>query len=297
MKLSFFSALIILFGFISACGDSLTETSKTRQVVLRLAHHEGSGRNLKNNPNLTLGIGTELIKLVPATVIFQSDPKEINEVLDTTLTDLISNKVSLSIPLDTSVKLFAYRYSEQDPADQIEEDGYKPLSFGESNNFVVEEDTESLTVTLKITANGSPGLTMVSDNETTSDEGGTSILTIVLKTQPNQEVTVPFTTDFSGVNLSASSLMFTPLNWSNIQTLTVTGKNTDSVLTSQKYQLILGKLLSEDDDYFGLDPDDVTIEHQILVKPVLLEITAVPSLSNDNSPDYTFSPSKPGTIQ
>ena len=107
MKLSFFSALIILFGFISACGDSLTETSKTRQVVLRLAHHEGSGRNLKNNPNLTLGIGTELIKLVPATVIFQSDPKDINEVLDTTLTDLISNKVSLSIPLDTSVKLFA----------------------------------------------------------------------------------------------------------------------------------------------------------------------------------------------
>ena len=169
MKLSFILALIILFGFISACGDSLTETSKTRQVVLRLAHHEGSGRNLKNNPNLTLGIGTELIKLVPATVIFQSDPKDINEVLDTTLTDLISNKVSLSIPLDTSVKLFAYRYSEQDPANQIEEDGYKPLSFGESNNFVVEEDTESLTVTLKITANGSPGLTMVSDNETSSD--------------------------------------------------------------------------------------------------------------------------------
>ena len=119
---------------------------------------------------------------------------------------------------------------------------------------MVEEDTESLTVTLKITANGSPGLTMVSDNETTSDEGGISTLTIVLKTQPKQEVTVPFTTDFSGVNLSASSLMFTPLNWSNTQTLTVTGKNTDSVLTSQKYQLILGKLLSEDDDYSGLDP-------------------------------------------
>ena len=297
MKLSFFSALIILFGFISACGDSLTETSKTRQVVLRLVHHEGSGRNLKNNPNLTLGIGTELIKLVPATVIFQSDPKDINEVLDTTLTDLISNKVSLSIPLDTSVKLFAYRYSEQDPANQIEEDGYKPLSFGESNNFVVEEDTESLTITLKITANGTPGLTMVSDNETTSDEGGISTLTIVLKTQPKQEVTVPFTTDFSGVNLSASSLMFTPLNWSNTQTLTITGKNTDSVLTSQKYQLILGKLLSEDDDYFGLDPDDVTIEHQILVKPVLLEISAAPSLSNDNTPDYTFSSSKPGSIQ
>ncbi|MCH2288402.1 MAG: Ig-like domain-containing protein, partial [SAR324 cluster bacterium] len=297
MKLSFFSALIILFGFISACGDSLTETSKTRQVVLRLAHHEGSGRNLKNNPNLTLGIGTELIKLVPATVIFQSDPKDINEVLDTTLTDLISNKVSLSIPLDTSVKLFAYRYSEQDPANQIEEDGYKPLSFGESNNFVVEEDTESLTVTLKITANGTPGLTMVSDNETTSDEGGISTLTIVLKTQPKQEVTVPFTTDFSGVNLSASSLMFTPLNWSNTQTLTITGKNTDSVLTSQKYQLILGKLLSEDDDYFGLDPDDVTIEHQILVKPVLLEISAAPSLSNDNTPDYTFSSSESGSIQ
>ena len=138
---------------------------------------------------------------------------------------------------------------------------------------------------------------MISDNETTSDEGGISTLTIVLKTQPKKEVTVPFTTDFSGVNLSASSLMFTPLNWSNTQTLTVTGKNTDSVLTSQKYQLILGKLLSEDDDYFGLDPDDVTIEHQILVKPVLLEISAAPSLSNDNTPDYTFSSSKPGSIQ
>ena len=78
VKLSVLTALSILFGFLSGCGESQTEMSKTRKVVLRLAHHEGSVRNFKSNPNLTQGIGTELIKLFRATEAFQSDHLELN---------------------------------------------------------------------------------------------------------------------------------------------------------------------------------------------------------------------------
>ncbi len=296
VKLSVLTALSILFGFLSGCGESQTEMSKTRKVVLRLAHHEGSVRNFKSNSNLTQGIGTELIKLFRATEAFQSDHLELTEALDTTLTDLATNKVSLNIPLDTSVKLFAYRFSGELTELQLQASGNTPLSFGKSNNFSIKEDTESLTVTLTITANGTQGLMVVSYNGQTSDQGATSRFTIALKTQPKHEVTVPVSSDFSGVILSASNLAFTPLNWSTPQTVTITGINNVSVSVSQNYPLILGTLLSEDGDYSGMDPDDLTFQHKILIKPVLQEISTVLSPSNDRTPSYTFSSSKAGTI-
>ena len=296
MRSIFLIITLIFILLLGGCVDIKDESLEFRQVVLSLSHNDPSRRNFKINDNLTLGIGMELIKLVPESEKFVKDPSDLSMIYDTTLSDLPTNKVSLRIPLRTSVKLFAYRYSENLSEKQIQLTSNVPVSFGESNTFVVKEDTKSLTITLMITPNGIPGLTVEQNDNQTSDKGYTSSVMIALKTHPKEDVTIPIKTDFGGVLLSTTSLVFTPLNWSSSQTVTLKGIDNPSIELSQNYIVKLGNMISEDLDYSKIVPQDLSFGHQILIKPVIKEITSINSLINDTTPTYTFSSTKRGTI-
>ena len=66
----------------------------------------------KINENLLMGIGTEVIYLVPDSVGFDTNYQNLISYEDRALTDTSNNKVSLTLPLDTSLKIYAYRYTE-----------------------------------------------------------------------------------------------------------------------------------------------------------------------------------------
>ena len=71
-------------------------------------YSEGSSRSSsKINESLMMGIGTELVYLVPSSVSFQNSYKNLSQFEARAITDNATNKVTLSVPLDTSLKIYA----------------------------------------------------------------------------------------------------------------------------------------------------------------------------------------------
>ena len=298
MRLIFFINLLILqIIILEGCVDIKDEAPKFRTLTLNLFKNDSNSRNLRTNEDITLGIQRELIKVVQESEIFSTEPSKLTKIYDSSTTNLSTNEVSLSIPLGIPVKLFAYRYQEDFGTIQNKITKNIPVSFGKSNTFIIKEDTKSLTITLVISPNGIPGLIVEKNDNITSDGGGTSSFQISLKTHPSADVTIPINTNFSGVLLSQKNLEFTPLNWSKPQKIYLIGIENSLIKKSQNYNVIIGNIITNDFDYSKIVTNDLIFNHQIVSKPILKEINPISSLINFNSPDYTFSSSKPGTIQ
>ncbi len=110
------------------------------------------------------------------------------------------------------------------------------------------------------TDNDSPGISVSAVSGDTSEAGDTAEFTIVLFTQPEADVT--FTLESSNPlegTVSPEYVIFTPDDWNVAQTVTVTGIDDDVVDGDQEYTIELGVAASDDADYDGLDPDDVTV--------------------------------------
>jgi hypothetical protein len=87
-----------------------------------------------------------------------------------------------------------------------------------------------------------------------------AIFTVKLDTQPTADVTIPISSSNTSLGtVSPASLVFTPTNWNVNQTVTVTGVNNYIVDGNQNYTIILGKAISDDVNYYGLDPADVSV--------------------------------------
>ena len=288
--------MTLLTILLVGCVDIKDEALKYRQVNLSLLKNDPNSRNSKTNNDLTLGIQRELIKVVQESETFSTDPSKLTKIFDSNLTNLSTNKVSLSVPLGIPIKLFAYRYQEDLEAIQNEIVNINPVSFGKSNTFIVKEDTKNLTITLVISPNGNPGLIVEKNDNKTSDRGDTSLFIISLKTYPMADVEIPIETDFDGIMLSQKNLIFTPSNWSIPQTITLTGIDNNSIEIPQMYNVNIGKIISDDSDYSKIDINNLKFEHKILKKPIISEITPIGPLINFNSPNYTFSSTKRGKI-
>mgnify|MGYP000892144115 CR=1 FL=1 len=157
---------------------------------------------------------------------FQNSYKNLSTFEARAITDNTTNKVTLSVPLDTSLKIYAYRFTESFSLANLDTESKTPISRGESTSFMVSETTSSLTIRLTITPIGTPGL-FISDRSSVNITQGESVtFTVNLNTQPKETVTVPVAIDNTSIaSLSLNSLSFTPINWSTTQTVTLTGDN------------------------------------------------------------------------
>ncbi len=107
----------------------------------------------------------------------------------------------------------------------------------------------------------SPGVRVVpTSGLVTTESGGTAQFTVVLLSQPTANVTMPVTTTrpTEGVP-SPSSLTFTPANWNAPQTVTIFGKDDFVADGDQPYRIVIGKAVSADPGYNGIDPPDVSV--------------------------------------
>ena len=71
--------------------------------------------------------------------------------------DIETNRVILNLPLDTPLKIYAYRFEDTFSLVDIDSSERTPLSFG-TGSFIITSSTSSITVSLAITPNGEPGI-------------------------------------------------------------------------------------------------------------------------------------------
>jgi hypothetical protein len=111
-------------------------------------------------------------------------------------------------------------------------------------------------ITCTIT-NNDIGVNITPTSGLLTDESGflTDTFEVVLDAEPTAEVTLPLSSSdpFEGT-IDQSSLIFTPLNWFQPQTVTVTGVDDFIADGPQPYTIVTGPISSDDLDYAGLDP-------------------------------------------
>ncbi len=95
---------------------------------------------------------------------------------------------------------------------------------------------------------------------TTTENGGVTVITVKLSSQPTGDVTIPFaSSDISEGTISATSLTFTAANWNVEQSITVKGEDDAVADGNQLYYLVSGEVTSTDPNYAGLNPANATI--------------------------------------
>lgn len=83
---------------------------------------------------------------------------------------------------------------------------------------------------------------------------------VQLATQPASDVTIPVvSSDTSEGTVDKASLTFTNADWNSPQTVTVTGVGDTIADGDIAYSIELGVAVSADDNYSGLNPDDVPV--------------------------------------
>ena len=93
----------------------------------------------------------------------------------------------------------------------------------------------------------------------TTEAGGQATFTVRLTSAPTAEVTIPVSSSNPDEGeVTPTSLTFTDTNWDTDQVVTVTGVDDSVADGDQDYSIILGPAISDDGDYNGLDPADVT---------------------------------------
>ena len=102
------------------------------------------------------------------------------------------------------------------------------------------------------------GISIGALSSTTTNEGGaTATFTVVLDSEPTNNVVIPVSSsDTSEGAVSSTSLSFTPTNWGTVQTVTVTGVNDDLYDGDVAYTVVIGPAVSDDTDYNGNNPGD-----------------------------------------
>jgi hypothetical protein len=107
----------------------------------------------------------------------------------------------------------------------------------------------------------SPGITVSpTSGLTTNDAGGTTSFSVVLTSQPTANVIIPVASSNPSVgDPSVTLLTFTPANWNNPQTVTVTGVVSAVASANTGYAIQFGPTVSADAQCQALVPSAVNI--------------------------------------
>ncbi|MFN0074041.1 MAG: M4 family metallopeptidase [Chloroflexota bacterium] len=97
---------------------------------------------------------------------------------------------------------------------------------------------------------------------TTSEAGGTAVFTVRLNTVPTGNVTIGLSSsDSSEGSVGPTSLLFTPLNALQDQTVTVRGVDDAVVDGNVAYSIVTAPATSTDADYSGLDAPNISVSN------------------------------------
>ncbi|MEG4069895.1 DUF4347 domain-containing protein [Microcoleus sp. Pol11C2] len=130
------------------------------------------------------------------------------------------------------------------------------------------------TATTTITNDDTAGFTVSPKAISTTEAGGKADFTVKLDSQPTANVTIGLRSDnVAEGTVSTDSLTFTPANYNEPQTITISGVDDLVADGPQPYKIVTAAAVSTDPNYNNLDPDDVTVTN-----------------SDDDTPGITINP-------
>ena len=143
------SILLVVLLF-SACRKLDKEGPATATVSIVLNHSQSASRMARVSTSFTAGADTELIALVTDNTTFNQKYLSLENRYQLALTDLSTDTVSLTVPLDTGIKLYSYAYFDDNfTLSELENTAMQAEQFGETSSFTISSSDTSKDVSLK----------------------------------------------------------------------------------------------------------------------------------------------------
>ena len=222
--------LVIPLFLFAGCGDLEPDMQDTRTVILKMDFDQRSSlRTSSVSPAELSNYKTHLVMAQPSSEHFSSSylyPKSLAEGL----MDPVSRKITLEIPLNTNMKIFAFLFRENYSHSQLFSAKRDVGLYGESQPFSISTNTNSLSLGITLQSTGTTtgdgtGTDNGTDNGTDTGTGtgtGTSTIGIVNFDQGVEYMTActtsyPSNTRKSVKFLSANTLEYTisPVTYQN----------------------------------------------------------------------------------
>jgi uncharacterized protein (TIGR02145 family) len=146
---------------VTGCGDLEPEMQDTRTVILDMDYNQKSSSRSSSSVSASdlIPYNTHLILALPSWEYLTSNYNNFYSSFGQGLRNTADKKVSLEIPLNTQMKIFAFlfreNYSESDLFSAIREVGY----YGESQIFSIDTQTNNLSLDVTLIQVASTGTT------------------------------------------------------------------------------------------------------------------------------------------
>ena len=168
------------FFLFSGCGDLKPEMQDTRSVVLKMNFNQRfSSRNSQITQAEVSNHKTHLIVALPSWEQLSSNYMNFyNSYFAVELMNPSENQVSLEIPLNTQMKIFAFIFSDEYTPDQLIAGVSGVSYFGESPAFSIGTNTNNLSlgVTLQSATDNDEEDSTVTVDQGTTDNSSPSVL-------------------------------------------------------------------------------------------------------------------------
>jgi hypothetical protein len=143
-------SLLLVILLFSACRKLDKEGPATAIVSINLNHSQSTSRMARVSTSFTTGVDTELIVLVSDNTTFNQQYLSLENRYQFALTDLSTDTVSLTVPLDTGIKLYSYAYFDDNfTLSELKNTATQADQFGETSSFTISSSDTSKDVSLK----------------------------------------------------------------------------------------------------------------------------------------------------
>ena len=234
--------LVILLFLFTGCGDLEPEMQDTRTVILNMDFHgKSSSRSSSSVSASELSqYNTHLILALPSGEVLTSSYKNFYSSFAQGLMNTADKKVSLEIPLNTQMKIFAFlfkeNYSMSELFSGVREVGY----YGKSQSFSIGTQTNNLSLSIALIqvsgadAGGeadttSPANTSISINSNADNATSTSV-TLAISATDNVGVTGYYASESSTTPEGSAS-------WTSVTSTTSYSANVSFTLSSDDNEI------------------------------------------------------------
>jgi len=170
-KTSWLVCVLLVVLVLTGCKKIEKEGSGTATVRMKLNQGQSSSRMAGVNSDFTDGVDTELIALVADNTPFSQNYQSLGNLYQYALTDLSTGTVSLTVPLDTGIKLYSYVFfGEIYTASELTNSTRWADQFGKSSSFTISSGDTSKEVTLTIVDVTAPTVAQVTGVTTPTND-------------------------------------------------------------------------------------------------------------------------------
>ena len=235
---------------VTGCGDLEPEMQDTRTVILNMDYHKKSSSRSSSSVSASelsqskldhiRQYNTHLILALPSWENLTSSYKNFHSSFAQGLMNTEDNKVSLEIPLNTQMKIFAFLFEENYNMSELFSGTRTVGYYGESQSFSIGTQTNNLSLSIALiqvpgintdgeTDTTSPANTSISINSNADNATSTSV-TLAISATDNIGVTSYYASESSTTPEDSAS-------WTSVTSTTSYSANVSFTLSSDDNEI------------------------------------------------------------